>query len=123
MCFCPLLGPPPSHHGSVVRQIENFPTSQGDAPTEPIVIADCGALDPSDPSLSADATTGGDPYEDFPDDEERVDVHGNPELALEAAKKIRELGNALFKEGKTEAAYEKYQSTSIAFLNLIHVYP
>jgi peptidyl-prolyl isomerase D len=41
---------------SVVRQIENHPTSSGDKPTEPILIADSGLLDASDPSLVEEVT-------------------------------------------------------------------
>ncbi|EIN14582.1 peptidyl-prolyl cis-trans isomerase [Punctularia strigosozonata HHB-11173 SS5] len=98
---------------SVVREIENHPTSNGDVPTEPIVIASSGQLDPSDPSLQPDAVAAdGDPYEDFPDDEEQHDVQGKPEVALEAATKIREVGNKLFKEGKVEAALNKWQKAT-----------
>jgi peptidyl-prolyl isomerase D len=34
----------------------------------------------------------------------------NPEVALQIAKDVREYGNQLFKEGKTEEALQKYQS-------------
>jgi peptidyl-prolyl isomerase D len=40
-----------------VRKIENFPTSGGDVPSEPIVIAKCGQLDPSDASLTQQAVS------------------------------------------------------------------
>ncbi|KAH7928856.1 hypothetical protein BV22DRAFT_1192497 [Leucogyrophana mollusca] len=39
---------------SIVRQIENHPTSSGDVPTEPITIAACGVLAPDDPSLTVE---------------------------------------------------------------------
>ena len=92
-----------------MRQIENYPTSTGDVPTSPIVIADCGVLSPDDPSLSETATAdSGDPFEDYPEDEDRDT--DQPEVALEIAQAVREVGNKLFKEGKTEAALEKYQS-------------
>jgi peptidyl-prolyl isomerase D len=95
-----------------VRHIENYPTSTGDVPTSPIVIADCGVLSPDDPSLSETATAdGGDPFEDYPEDEDRDT--DQPEIALEIAQAVREVGNKLFKEGKTEAALEKYQSVFI----------
>jgi peptidyl-prolyl isomerase D len=98
---------------SSVRQIERHETSSGDVPTEPIVIAACGQLEPSDPSLQADAAgADGDPYEDFPDDEEVHDVQGKPEVALEAATKIREVGNKLFKEGKVAPALDKWQKST-----------
>lgn len=92
-----------------MRQIENYPTSTGDVPTSPIVIADCGVLSPDDPSLSETATAdNGDPFEDYPEDEDRDT--DQPEIALEIAQAVREVGNKLFKEGKTQAALEKYQS-------------
>ena len=96
----------------LVRTIENYPTSSGDVPTSPISIAACGVLSPDDPSLTSTPTPAdGDPYEDFPDDDER-DVQ-NPEVALSIAKDIREIGNKLFKEGNVEPALEKYQSLSL----------
>lgn len=92
-----------------VRQIENYPTSSGDAPSDPIIITTSGVLSPDDPSLTtAPESQDGDVYEDFPDDEDR-EVQ-KPEVALQIAKEVRELGNKLFKEGKAEAALEKYQS-------------
>lgn len=97
---------PPLH---LVRQIENFPTANGDVPTEPIVIAKAGLLAPDDPSLTAaPESQDGDTYEDFPDDEDR-DVQ-KPEIALQIAKDVREIGNKLFKEGQYEGALTKYQS-------------
>ncbi|CAL1710192.1 unnamed protein product [Somion occarium] len=106
---------------SIVRTIENHPTSSGDVPTEPCTIADCGQLDPSDPSLTAEAVgTDGDPYEDYPDDQAVLpdgDVKDRPEVALRVAREIREVGNKLFKEGKIEEALSKYQK-SIRYLDL-----
>lgn len=101
-----------------MRKIENYPTSAGDAPTAPIVIAACGVLQPGDPSLLETAATDGDKYEDFPDDETKKDVQ-QPQVALEIATEIREIGNKLFKEGKPEAALEKYQSRSHFLSKLI----
>jgi peptidyl-prolyl isomerase D len=89
--------------------MENYPTGSGDVPTSPIVIADCGVLSPDDPSLADNAVAAdGDSYEDYPDDEDK-DVQ-NPEIALEIAKTVREVGNKLFKEGKTDLALQKYLS-------------
>jgi peptidyl-prolyl isomerase D len=97
------------HVLSAVRQIENYPTYNGDVSKDPIIIADCGQLNPEDPSLTqAPVSVDGDEYEDYPDDEDR-DVQ-KPEIALEAAKSIRELANKLYKEGKLELALKKYQS-------------
>ncbi|GLB39716.1 putative peptidyl-prolyl cis-trans isomerase [Lyophyllum shimeji] len=105
---------------SVVRQIENHPTSSGDVPTKPIIIADCGQLSPDDPSLTEAAPTDGDVYEDYPGDEDR-EVH-NPAVALDIAKTVREVGNKLFKEGKHDQALAKYQK-SIRYLDVHPVMP
>ncbi|KAG6909316.1 Peptidyl-prolyl cis-trans isomerase cyp40 [Tephrocybe rancida] len=106
---------------SIVRQIENYPTSSGDVPTSPIVIADSGILSLDDPSLAEAAVTDGDAYEDYPDDEDR-DVQQQPEIALEIAKAVREIGNKLFKEGKSDEALLKYQK-SIRYLDVHPVVP
>jgi peptidyl-prolyl isomerase D len=99
---------------SVVRAVENQPTSSGDAPHQPCVITASGQLDPSDPSLSESATSeSGDPYEDYPDDQDPLsdgNVQEKPEVALRVAREIREVGNKLFKEGKAPQALDKYQS-------------
>ncbi|KAF7795708.1 hypothetical protein EIP86_006873 [Pleurotus ostreatoroseus] len=105
---------------SVVRAIENHPTSQGDVPTEPCTIADCGQLDPSDPSLEPTAAADGDPYEDYPEDQEPLrdgDVADKPEVALRVASEIREIGNKLFKEKQVDRALEKYQK-AIRYLDI-----
>jgi peptidyl-prolyl isomerase D len=91
-----------------VRTIENFPTASGDVPTSPIIISACGVLSPDDPSLVASETTVGDDYEDYPEDDDS-DVQ-NPEVALDIARKIRELGNKLFKDGQIELALKAYLS-------------
>jgi len=106
---------------SLVRQMEHYPTGSGDVPTSPIVIASCGVLSPDDPSLLESSTPAdGDSYEDYPDDEDK-DVQ-NPEVALEIARAIREVGNKLFKEGKTDLAFQKYQK-SIRYLDVHPVLP
>ena len=94
---------------SVVRRIENFPTSSGDVPTESITITDCGELEPTDPSLSESAVPAdGDPYEDYPEDDDAHDTQ-NPAVALEAARVLRELGATRWKAGAAEDAYAKWQ--------------
>ncbi|KAL0945835.1 hypothetical protein HGRIS_012118 [Hohenbuehelia grisea] len=101
---------------SIVRQIENFPTADGDRPTTPITITGCGELTPDDPSLKeANAPAGGDPYEDYPDDDDHE--ISKPEVTLNIAKEVRELGNKLFKEGQAAAALDKYQK-SIRYLDV-----
>jgi peptidyl-prolyl isomerase D len=92
-----------------VRVIENYPTAS-DVPKSPIIIAACGELSPNDPSLEFQVDIHGDRYEDYPEDQEGV--VGSADLALNAAKEIREIANRLFKEGNIQAALEKYQSTT-----------
>jgi peptidyl-prolyl isomerase D len=93
---------------SIVRQIENFPTEGGsDKPVSPIIIAKCGVTTIEE-TQEVSTVIEGDPYEDYPDDEDR-DVQ-EPTVALEIAKAVREVGNTLFKEGKVDEALDKYQS-------------
>ena len=94
-----------------MREIENGKSSAGDVPQSPVVIVDCGELQPDDPTLQSQPVPvgeGGDPYEDWPEDEEN-DVH-NPEIALKIAKGVREAANVLFKKGDITGAFTKYQS-------------
>jgi len=99
---------------SLVRQIENTPTSNGDAPQAPVVITNSGEISADDPSLT-ETTAEGDPYEDYPDDEDR-DL-SKPEAVIGIAQAVREVGNKLYKEGKIEEALQKYQK-SIRYLDL-----
>lgn len=99
----------PALISTTVRTIENYPTSSGDVPSDPIVIASSGILSPDDPCLTVSVESAdGDVYEDFPDDEDR-NVQ-DPRTALNIAQDVREIGNKLFKEGKADAALAKYQS-------------
>ncbi|KAJ7068546.1 peptidyl-prolyl cis-trans isomerase [Mycena amicta] len=106
---------------SVVRQMENSPTGQGDVPNSPIVIADCGVLAPDDPSLAEVAVKAdGDKYEDWPEDEDE-DTQ-DPAIALRIATELRVLANGLYKEGKLDLALEKYQK-SIRYLDVHTLLP
>lgn len=96
-----------------MRQIENYPTLEGDVPKDPVVIAECGILKPDDPSLTETAPAAdGDPYEDYPEDDDH-DTQ-KPEVALEIAQNIREVANKLYKEGKIDLALQKYQSKTLS---------
>ena len=99
---------------SVVRRIENHSTTSGDAPTVEFTIAECGTLEPDDPSLKAEVSTAADPYEDYPDDDDR-DVSNHPEISLQAAKDLKALGNEKFKAGDVQSALDKWQSTRLSF--------
>lgn len=102
---------------NVVRAIESQPTGSGDVPESLCTIVACGELDLSDPSLlQSAASADGDPYEDYPQDQDALsdgDIQEKPEVALRVAREIREIGNKLFKEGRTEEALNKYQSVYI----------
>ncbi|KAI5120531.1 hypothetical protein M0805_004539 [Coniferiporia weirii] len=107
---------------SIVRRMEHHPTTDGDVPTVPFTIAGCGVLSPDDPSLSEETlvSSSEDPYEDYPDDDDRNSE--DPDIALEIATKLKALGDTYFKEGKTEAALEKWQK-AIRYLDVHPVLP
>jgi peptidyl-prolyl isomerase D len=89
-----------------VRKIEDSQTDSRDAPIAPVTISDCGQLAPGETGVDAETEDPQDPYEDYPDlwDEEK-----KPELLLEIATKLKELGNEAFKAQNFERAIEKYQ--------------
>ncbi|VDB96525.1 unnamed protein product [Peniophora sp. CBMAI 1063] len=107
---------------SVVREVENYPTSDGDKPTAPIVIEDCGTLSPDDPCLVIDASSSpdGDIYEDYPED----DTHDTQDLAvaLEIAAKLREIGATYWKNGDSETALKKWRK-AMHYLDVHPVLP
>src|SRR6266403_607633 len=89
-----------------VHRIENYTTSDGDVPVDPIV--DVGELSPDDP------------YKDYPED----DFCNTQDLkvALEAATTLRTLGNARWKEGAVADALAKWQK-ALCYLDLHHDAP
>ncbi|KAH7910404.1 peptidyl-prolyl cis-trans isomerase [Hygrophoropsis aurantiaca] len=105
---------------SIVRQIENHPTSGGDVPTQPITIADCGVLQPDDPSLDVEIKDGSDPYEDYPEDDDHNTE--DPKVALDIATAIRDAANSAFREKQFETALDKYLK-SIRYLDVHPVLP
>lgn len=97
---------------SVVRAIEHTPTLSGDLPLHECKILSAGELAPGEDDgtdIFRDIKTLGDKYEDFPDDEDKADI-GSVEVVVQAAKEIREGGNALFKAGKYADALDQYKS-------------
>ncbi|BGP14927.1 hypothetical protein JCM10213_003716 [Rhodosporidiobolus nylandii] len=92
------------HGRSVVRLMEEAPT-KGDAPTEDIIIEDCGQLAEGDNGIVADEFADG--YEDYPSDEE-ADVN-DPKVVLKIADEIKSCGTDLFKKGNFQQAQKKYQ--------------
>ncbi|KAF8723933.1 Cyclophilin type peptidyl-prolyl cis-trans isomerase/CLD, partial [Rhizoctonia solani] len=105
-----------------LMQIENSPTSSGDAPVAPCVITKCGELTSDDElQLANEVPSDGDKYEDYPEDDDS-DVQTNTQRALEIAKEIKEVGTRLHKEGKLELALDKYQK-AIRYLDVHPVMP
>ncbi|KAI0280360.1 peptidyl-prolyl cis-trans isomerase [Russula aff. rugulosa BPL654] len=106
---------------SIVRRIENYTTSDGDVPVDPIVIADAGELSPDDPSITEPVVASdGDPYEDYPEDDLR-DTQ-DPKVAFEAASILRTLGNARWKESAAADALAKWQK-ALRYLDVHHDAP
>ncbi|BGP31049.1 peptidyl-prolyl cis-trans isomerase cpr6 [Rhodotorula toruloides] len=91
------------HGRSVVRLIEESPVN-GDAPTEEILISDCGELAEGADGIMADEFADG--HEEYPSDDES-DIN-DPKTALKVATEIKECGTDLFKKGNFEQAQKKY---------------
>jgi peptidyl-prolyl isomerase D len=91
---------------SLVRKIEESATDTRDTPLVPITISDCGVLAPGDSGEEGVNEDSSDPYEDYPD---LWDAEKKPELLLEIATKLKELGNEAFKAQRYDRAIEKYQ--------------
>ncbi|PWW72419.1 peptidyl-prolyl cis-trans isomerase [Tuber magnatum] len=93
---------------STIRKIEDLKIDNTDKPGKPVVIEDCGELNGPDAEavgLRKDDGTG-DPYEDFPDDE-------NPNMdgstVLQIGTELKEFGNKAFKAGDIELGLDKYE--------------
>ena len=94
---------------SLVRKIEESSKDSRDAPLVPITISDCGEIAPGESGEDGVTEDPSDPYEDYPD---LWDGEKNPELLLEIATKLKELGNGAFRAQKYDRAVEKYQKVS-----------
>ena len=118
-----LASPHPTHRIHTpfltVRRVENYATSSGDVPVDPIIITDAGELSPSDPSLSETVVASdGDPYEDYPEDN---NSEQDPSAVLEAARTLRALGNARWKDSAAPEALAKWQK-ALRYLD-VHAEP
>lgn len=103
---------------SIVRMIENLPTQGSDAPTKPVVIADCGELTGADYNAADNKLPDetGDLYEDFPEDARGEDNEFSTAEIITIATKLKGFGNAAFKSGKNALGLEKYQK-GLRYLN------
>ncbi|KAM0333234.1 hypothetical protein ACHAQA_001894 [Verticillium albo-atrum] len=100
---------------SIIRQLENLPTQNGDKPVKDAIIADCGLLT-GDAALAGDVKAPdatGDAYEDFPED-----CATPPDAAqvLAIATACKDYGNSAFKSGDLALGLDKYQK-GIRYLN------
>jgi len=98
---------------SIVRAIENTPTQSGDLPVLECTITTAGQLLPGEEdgtSVLKDIQTPGDKYEDYPEDEDKVDTN-KIDVVINAAKDIREGGNVFFKAGKYDEALNQYKKS------------
>jgi len=103
-----LSSPFPSCYRTAVRAIENTPTLSGDLPILECVITKAGQLLPGEDD-GTNILRDGDKYEDYPEDEDKVDTN-NMDVVINAAKDIRGGGNLLFKAGKYGEALDQYKS-------------
>jgi len=87
----------------VVRLIEYEPTSKMDRPVHSIIIADCGELRPNEP----DGVVV-DPLDPFPMYPKDCDQAMQSSQLLDAADKLRNLGNEFFKKPDMKSAITKY---------------
>ncbi|ODV97108.1 hypothetical protein PACTADRAFT_74675 [Pachysolen tannophilus NRRL Y-2460] len=98
------------HGKSVIREIENLKTNDSDIPFAKVVITNCGEWEPSlgVPIYNACYDTiGGDIYEEFPDDEDKID--DSTKSAYEATMKIKDSGTILFKDKENLKAFQKFK--------------
>jgi peptidyl-prolyl isomerase D len=100
---------------SIVRKIENLPTQGSDKPTKDVLITNCGQLT-GDEAESADKKapdSTGDPYEDFPEDQNSTP---SAKETVKIATDLKEFGNKAFKGGDLSLGLGKYQK-GIRYLN------
>lgn len=100
---------------SLVRKIENLPTQGSDKPAKDVVITNCGELTGDEAEIAAQKApdSTGDPYEDFPEDQ-----NSTPTAAeiVKIATDLKNFGNTAFKKGDLSLALDKYQK-GIRYLN------
>lgn len=96
---------------SIIRTIEKTKTGPNDVPEEDVVITDCGEY-PKDAELPSKVSDGtGDLFEESIFDDDTIDSK-SPQSVFAAARKLKEIGTKLFKEGDYAMAFEKYSKGS-----------
>lgn len=102
---------------SLVREIENLPTSGSDKPQIPVTIADCGEL-PADYEVSEiqKADNYGDAYAEFPEDAKADDAEFKAEEVVKIVTEIKGFGAQAFKQQKFDEAIKKYRK-GLRYLN------
>ena len=104
---------------SIVRQIENLTTQDGDKPQKDALILECGQLT-GDEAILGDAPKQadelGDTYEDYPEDETTGSAPLTADKVLKIASDCKDFGNKAFKSGNYSLALDKYYK-GIRYLN------
>lgn len=103
---------------SIIRTIENTPTSSNDKPNKDCTIVDCGELTGQEYEKAAEKVpdSTGDPYEDFPEDQGE-DIPGLEIVKI--ANDLKTRGTDAFKKGDIALGLAKYQKG----LRYLHEYP
>ncbi|KAF2805040.1 peptidyl-prolyl cis-trans isomerase 1 [Mytilinidion resinicola] len=106
---------------SIVRQIENLSTHNGDKPISDATIIDCGELKGADYTKCVEKTpdSTGDPFEDYPEDQATPEKELTGADILKIASTLKDLGNTAFKAGNLKLGLAKYQKG----LRYLHEYP
>ncbi|KAJ2819208.1 peptidyl-prolyl cis-trans isomerase cpr6 [Coemansia erecta] len=103
----------------VVKAIEGTKTGASDVPVAPVVIANCGELQPGEDD-------GCTPADGVPEDPEDYELPSGadelqPELLLQIGQTMKAAGNDAFKQGHFEKAVEKY-SKALRYLREMIVF-
>ncbi|KAF2224157.1 putative peptidyl-prolyl cis-trans isomerase Cpr7 [Elsinoe ampelina] len=105
---------------NVVRTLEQTATGSSDKPVRDCTIDDCGELSGEDyeNATKRAADKSGDPYEDFPEDQQ-PDGEWKGEEIIRIATDLKEMGTKAFKAGDLDLGLAKYQKG----LRYLHEYP